>query len=882
MVNSANRSQRCSVSFESTEQGKCAVSTWSSANKSSVHAVEEAFRGRLYEGWVIKQSRWIGQWRRRWLVLTSSKLMCFEVQQHGQQRKADTPTAAYAVKELRGARVLEAHEVPQLIAAGPLNCIVAPDRPPALDGLVALHLRGEARPLLLAANPDGNAAEKRLAAAELTTALVNAGCAIRAKRRQYLVPGAVHAFEPRGVVTLRDRYRVGEALHHGTFGTTFRGCCLQTGRAVAIKKVRLLEQPHMSASAARNAVRYEVTILREISSPHVVALLDHTTDGAGVACLVTELLPTGTLYAQLLQRCYQRASAGLQVGYSEADISAILHMALTGLAAIHDLSVAHRNIEPQTVMLIDRQDGVLDVRITGFGAAQRLPGGGGSTKGTIGAVGARGYTAPEVLSGLEYGIAADVWSLGVICFTLLCGQHPFVQKDAVREDACLREGQWSFEHCHWNEISVEAKDSVRRLLERVPHKRTTAQEALDLPWYRLQSADVGRLPTSPEEVGAQPAGIVMSTPRGASFPGSGPRTIPLAACQSLLHLERHDSVDWGVEWGALSTVDLQPDEPGQWYGNPPSVLPGATLLAGADLDLMDGSASQVAAQDSIEEAKAPMARSDSASAVGGGGSIHVAATPTTADMLSACASDGHDQHLSSSFSRRLRSRTDEHGHRIRIFTATVACDRAVKAGAATFRYDGETIVVDERTGASEKMERLGGMPGKLRHGHGKIVYECGNTYVGQWQHDKRCGEGRLEYACGDVYEGEWRDGMYHGRGSYSSTDKGGDEYVGEWRQDKPHGYGRYYDSATKEMYEGEWINGMREGKGKVVRANGEVIEGQYECGERLSIALDNAAFAAGIDECGDRIRMFTASLTCERAMKANLASCVYEGYDRRC
>ena len=33
----------------------------------------------------------------------------------------------------------------------------------------------------------------------------------------------------------------------------------------------------------------------------------------------------------------------------------------------------------------------------------------------------------------------------------------------------------------------------------------------------------------------------------------------------------------------------------------------------------------------------------------------------------------------------------------------------------------------------------------------------------------------------------------------------------------------------------------------------------------------------GIDERGRRIRMFTATLTCERATRANLASCVYEG-----
>ena len=42
-------------------------------------------------------------------------------------------------------------------------------------------------------------------------------------------------------------------------------------------------------------------------------------------------------------------------------------------------------------------------------------------------------------------------------------------------------------------------------------------------------------------------------------------------------------------------------------------------------------------------------------------------------------------------------------------------------------------------------------------------------------------------------------------------------------------------------------------------------------------AAGNASFSGGIDECGKRIRMFTATLTCERATRANLAACVYDG-----
>ena len=86
----------------------------------------------------------------------------------------------------------------------------------------------------------------------------------------------------------------------------------------------------------------------------------------------------------------------------------------------------------------------------------------------------------------------------------------------------------------------------------------------------------------------------------------------------------------------------------------------------------------------------------------------------------------------------LRSGTDEDGHRIRMFTATLTCDRAEKAGLSKFEYTGETIAATGRSLANDKkMRTLGGLPGRLRHGHGEIKYDSGNYYVGQWNNDTR-------------------------------------------------------------------------------------------------------------------------------------------------
>jgi len=122
------------------------------------------------------------------------------------------------------------------------------------------------------------------------------------------------------------------------------------------------------------------------------------------------------------------------------------------------------------------------------------------------------------------------------------------------------------------------------------------------------------------------------------------------------------------------------------------------------------------------------------------------------------------------------------------------------------------------------------LPGRMRHGYGKIKYECGNLYVGQWERDVRAGVGRYVYACWDVYDGQWKDGMYHGRGKYSSPGGGGDEYEGQWQHDKPHGHGRYLYRESGDSYEGQFQEGLFHGVGRYALADGGTKDGVWREG----------------------------------------------------
>merc|ERR1740117_1802502 len=116
-------------------------------------------------------------------------------------------------------------------------------------------------------------------------------------------------------------------------------------------------------------------------------------------------------------------------------------MSLSGLSAIHDHGIVHRDLKSENVLLLDRRGGLLDLRIADFGEARRLPVGPGGSGAITTRAGTRGYMAPEVVARLPYGLAADVWSLGVILFTLLCGHLPFSCEDEEAEEEAVRGAQ---------------------------------------------------------------------------------------------------------------------------------------------------------------------------------------------------------------------------------------------------------------------------------------------------------------------------------------------------------------------------------------------------------------------------------------------------------
>lgn len=95
--------------------------------------------------------------------------------------------------------------------------------------------------------------------------------------------------------------------------------------------------------------------------------------------------------------------------------------------------------------------------------------------------GSFGYAAPEVMLKKGHGKPVDMWSLGVITYTLLCGYSPF-RSENLQDliDECSN-ARVIFHERYWKDVSDDAKDFIGRLLQPMAEDRSTSKVRLWCP-----------------------------------------------------------------------------------------------------------------------------------------------------------------------------------------------------------------------------------------------------------------------------------------------------------------------------------------------------------------------------------------------------------------
>lgn len=268
------------------------------------------------------------------------------------------------------------------------------------------------------------------------------------------------------------KFELGKEVGRGHFGHT----CYGRGKKGELKDhplaVKIISKSKMTTAISIEDVRREVKILKALSGHrHLVKFYDACEDANNVY-IVMELCEGGELLDRILSRGGR---------YTEEDAKLIVVQILSVVAFCHLQGVVHRDLKPENFLFTSRSEDA-DMKLIDFGLSDFTK----PEERLNDIVGSAYYVAPEVLH-RSYSFEADIWSIGVIAYILLCGSRPFWARTESGIFRAVLRADPNFDDIPWPSISQEAKDFVKRLLNKDYRKRMTAAQALTHPWLRSES-----------------------------------------------------------------------------------------------------------------------------------------------------------------------------------------------------------------------------------------------------------------------------------------------------------------------------------------------------------------------------------------------------------
>uniref|UniRef100_A0A8C5B1J9 non-specific serine/threonine protein kinase n=1 Tax=Gadus morhua TaxID=8049 RepID=A0A8C5B1J9_GADMO len=259
-----------------------------------------------------------------------------------------------------------------------------------------------------------------------------------------------------------DGYVLKEDIGMGSFSVCKRCIHKATNTEYAVK---MIDKTNTDASE-------EIEILlRYGQHPNIITLKDVYDTGKQVY-LVTELMRGGELLDRILK----------QKSFSEREASAVLHTITKTVDYLHAQGVVHRDLKPSNILYVDESGNPESIRICDFGFAKQLRANNGLLMTPCYTA---NFVAPEVLKRQGYDEGCDIWSLGILLYTMLAGFTPFANGPEDTPDEILSRigsGHFSLSGGNWDDVSSAAKDLVSKMLHVDPHQRLTAKQVLKHPW----------------------------------------------------------------------------------------------------------------------------------------------------------------------------------------------------------------------------------------------------------------------------------------------------------------------------------------------------------------------------------------------------------------
>jgi len=296
------------------------------------------------------------------------------------------------------------------------------------------------------------------------------GASEAAVSRSHLGPGphglkksATKASTPFGKVgCFQQEYEMMEEIGRGSYSTCHRCIHRSSKTEYAVKLVD---------KSKRDCEEEVKILLRYGQHPNIISLRDMFEEG-GKVFLVFELMRGGELLDKILRQKF----------FSEREARSVMEKVTQVVKYLHLQGVVHRDLKPSNILYADDSGNPDTIRICDFGFAKQLRADNGMLMTPCYTA---NYVAPEVLKKQGYDAACDVWSLGVLLFTMLMGETPFAAGPQDSPEEILHrigKGEYNTNSGNWSSVSALARELVEGMLAVDPSSRLTTNQVLAHPW----------------------------------------------------------------------------------------------------------------------------------------------------------------------------------------------------------------------------------------------------------------------------------------------------------------------------------------------------------------------------------------------------------------